>query len=166
MKYRTIILFVQLGILSATQFARAGFPSPMPPEKRSPSFFGSGKPGIQWQTPKAAINPLSLIPPDDSAEASLPEGFTKHHFESFTAESFQLANAFKPGEVVESQTTKPIEKIEISEADFTPEPPATIAVPRHSETKRIAWIAIVSVGLLAFRKFRRTGPIPQKPSFL
>jgi hypothetical protein len=167
MKNRVILLAVALfGIQAATQTALASPPAPPVSNwgARNPGFLGPRLGGDLWKAPVATVNPSSLIP-DDSADSHSLDGFTAPHFESsFGRDSFQLANAFNGNN---SEGAKPIEKVEVRSDDSPYDHPATAVVaPPKSENKRIAIIALGSVALLAFRKFRRTGMPPRKPSFL
>ena len=154
----------------ATQAARAAIPLPgAPPSRKEPShsFLEPRLEGALWDAPAATVNPGFLIP-NDSANPDPSDEFTEHHFEStFGRDSFLLADAFKSN-VMQVENVKPIEKIEARSEDSLYDQPAVVAPPRKSETKRIFLIAIASVTILAFRKFRRTaaGMPSQKPSFL
>ena len=111
-----------------------------------------------WQAPVATIDPDRLISDDSTgttAVAGIKSGL------------FQVAN----GKPVEVEASKPNENTESSSTDSAVKPApmlATAAPKPKSDSKRIIMIAVISVAVLGYRKFRRAnaGPYPRKPNFL
>ncbi len=164
------ILF--LGTSLSAPLAHAG-PTVPPKVQKTLPFQGEGGRDISqsawqsWQAPVGTVDPERLIPDDstDSA-AELPQ----YHFDSFKSDSFQLASSLKGGKPIQVEESKPVE-IESENSGSAPQSPAVVAtaVPKpKSDSKRILMVAIVSVAVLGYRKFRRShvGPYPPKPSFL
>jgi hypothetical protein len=167
MKYRGIsITIVLVGICTAPQMAHAR-PDPVPPGAITGNHDLLGPVGSdEWKTPVATVNPEVLIP-DDSSGSRLG-GVSEPHFKSaFGANAFPSTNSSHGGDS-QFAAVKPIEKVEMHHDDAPSDPPvATAPAPRSSGTKRVVIVAVASMVLLAFRKFRRPkNGIPPKPSFL
>ena len=168
MKHRVIsITVVLVGICFGTPMAHARPDSFLPQSGTK-----SGNPdllsplsGEQWKTPVATVNPEVLIP-DDSTNARPGGLFDSHSKSSFGANAFPSANAARAGNS-QVEASKPIEKIEAHNDDALSDPPVAAAPIPRSDSKRVVIVAIASVALLAFRKFRRPkAALPPKPSFL
>jgi len=156
MKYRAgLLLVVIFGVHVETQVARA---QSVPPPAAHPGWdaqnqgiLGRRSEGDLWKAPTATVDPGSLIP-DDSTNSRPLLG------------SFKLTNVFKGGPM---ENAKPIEMVQPHlEASIYDQPVPAVAPPQHG-THRVAIIALISVALLAFRKFRRpNNGVPPKPNFL
>ena len=114
-----------------------------------------------WQAPVATVDPDRLISDNSTnlnnatASAELKSG------------AFQVAE----GKPIQVEATKPIEKIESASTENPDKPApmlATVAPKPKSDSKRIIVIAVISVAVLGYRKFRRASanPYPPKPNFL
>ncbi len=168
MKYWDVAATVFL--LGLSVFTPVAHAQPQPRSPKTVPFQGVGgrdisqSPWQNWDAPVSTVDPERLIQNDSSnsaAGAAVP----------LKSDSLPLANVFKDGKPIQVEETKPIERIEIGNADSSAQAPAVVATaaPKpKSNSKRILIVAIVCVAALAYRKFRRANarPYPPKPSFL
>jgi len=122
-----------------------------------------------WDAPVSTVDPSQLVS-SDSADLTASNGVSGLHLSSQKAGLFQFASAFNEAKPVHVEKSKPIQEIEpgnTTAADIQPAA-ATVVVAPKSGSNHILLIAVISVAVLAYRKFRRTnaGPYPRKPSFL
>ena len=150
-------------------------PTMTPKNPRNVPFEGTGGRDISesawqsWQAPVGTIDPERLIP-GESTNSTANAASASYHFDSFKSDSFQFGNTVKDGKPIQVEEPKLSEKIE-SGTDSPSQTTAVLATPvpkPKSDSKRILMIAIVSVAVLGYRKFRRanTSPHPPKPNFL
>lgn len=170
MKNRAFVVSVfLLGTFVSTPLAH-GDPTIAPKNPRATPYQGNGPDISQgawqsWQAPVGTVDPDRLIS-DDSTNST-----AGYHFDSIKSDSFQLANASnKGGKPIQVERTKPIEiESENTEPVAPPNPVLATATPKpKSDSKRIIMVAVISVAVLGYRKFRRanTSPYPPKPNFL
>jgi len=148
-----------------------------PKNNRSLPFQGAGGRDISesawqnWQAPVGTVDPNRLIP-TDSTDFSASNGLPQNQLASLKSDSLELPKAFKAGTPIEVEQTKPIERFEpvkAGSAEYQSVPLLATTTPKtKSDSKRIIMVAAISVGVLAYRKFRRAhaGRYPPKPSFL
>jgi hypothetical protein len=168
----TITIFL-LGTFTLIPITRADSLAPKNP--RTLPFSPPGRDISQstwqsWQAPVGTVDPSRLIP-NDSTESMAASGLPQNQFNSLKFDSFQSAKSFEKGTPIEVEQTKPIEKFETENpAPVNQSTPAlATAVPKtNSDSKRIVMVALISVAVLAYRKFRRAhaGRYPPKPNFL
>ena len=158
------IVFV-LGTFILTPFAH-GEPRMSPRTKTLP-FQGSGGRDISedgwqsWQAPVGTVDPEQLIS-DDSTNSTADASLPKIH-----SGSFQVAS----GKPIQIEASKPIEMVGNGNKAAIDRPVPVLATARtkpESDSKRIILVAVISVAVLSYRKFRRVNatPRPPKPNFL
>jgi hypothetical protein len=163
-----------LGILVFVSIAHS---QPLQPKNdKTPPFQGAGGRDVSqsiwqsWQAPVGTVDPDRLIP-NESTGSKTVDAFPQYHSDSLKSESYQLANAFNGGTPIQVEEAKSIEKMETGNADSAVQsaPALATAGPKAKSNSRwIVLVACLSVGVLAYRKFRRAnaGPYPPKPNFL
>ena len=139
----------------------------MSPRTKALPFQGSGGRDISedgwqnWQAPVGTVDPEQLIS-DDSTNSTVDASLPKIH-----SGSFQVAG----GKPIQIEASKPIEMVANGNnpAIDRPAPVLVTATPKpKSDSKRIILVAVISVAVLSYRKFRRANatPYPPKPNFL
>ena len=113
-----------------------------------------------WQAPVGTVDPEQLIS-NDSTNSTVGASLPKIH-----SGAFQVAG----GKPIQIEASKPIEMVADGNnaAIDRPAPVLATATPKpKSDSKRIILVAVISVAVLSYRKFRRaSSPYPPKPNFL
>lgn len=124
-----------------------------------------------WQSPVGTVDPGRLIP-DDTTNFMGGDGLELSPSGPFKAVSLPMTKSVSGGTPIQVEPTKPIEQLETEHPSLANQPPApmlaTAAPKAKSDSKRIITVAVISVVILAYRKFRRANAKshPPKPSFL
>ena len=170
MKYRAFFLIVVLfGVNFVSHVARADFPAAPNYGPRTYSFpEGKNVAADSWK-PAGTVNPESLIPSDESTNSCALKGFSVSRLDSLFGTNSTLAVSSIHASNIKVQTVKPIEEVapRVEDSGYDAQP-ASVTPAAKSGSKRVTFIVIASVALLAFRKFRRSNSHTpwQKPSFL
>lgn len=175
MKHRAVLLVFLFGINFAALQARAGYTPPNSgPVKNNPFQNLTGGRDVattewqSWQAPGAGpVDPNRLVPGDGSTNSGSLKVFSESRLDSLFGTSPSLPAKSLHGGDAKVEIVKPIEKVAPRTESPTYNAQPIPVVPRKSDTKRIVLIALVCVGILAYRKFRRPSTVPwKKPSFL